>query len=116
MPGILPPEAAQLCASQLADATFIDAEGILRYFSEYRIFSRPASCLGRDVMLCHSEESRPSIARMLAELRDGWRDEAIFLSRKSGRDVDVRYIAVRAANGAYLGCLELARWAESPSA
>jgi len=110
MPGSLPPEVQALCPVEPADLTFVDAQGIVRFYSEYRIFSRPESCLDRDVLACHSEESRPGIARMLAEFRDGWRDEACFLSHKSDREVDVRYLAVRDASGTYIGCLEVAQW------
>ena len=115
MPGTLPAQAAALVGEQVADVTFVDSEGVVRYFSTYRIFGRPLSCLDEDVLLCHREESRPGIARMLAEFRDGWRDDAYFLSQKSGRDVDVRYVAVRDGANAYLGCLEVTRWAQDPS-
>ena len=111
MPGHLPPEAAAIVPEGDVDITFVDAEGVVRYFSAYRIFGRPAVCLDRDVLLCHREESRPGIARMLAEFRDGWRDRADFLSKKSGRDVDVSYIAVHDEAGGYLGCVEFASWA-----
>jgi hypothetical protein len=93
-----------------ADVTFVDAEGIVRYFSEYRIFSRPASCLDRHVLDCHSPASRPGIERMLSEFASGWRDDAVFLEHKDGRQVDVRYVALRGDDGAYLGCLEVAQW------
>jgi DUF438 domain-containing protein len=111
MPGAMPAAAAALCPAAPADVTFVDGDGVVRHFSQYRIFSRPKSCLDRDVLACHSESSRPGIARLLAEFRDGWRDEAYFLSQKDGRDVDVRYVAVRDADGGYLGCLEIAQWA-----
>ncbi|HEY5540040.1 MAG TPA: PAS domain-containing protein [Coriobacteriia bacterium] len=116
MAGALPALAAGLVPSEPADVTFVDAEGVVRHFSEYRIFGRPMSCLDRDVLSCHREVSRPGIERMLAEFRDGWRSEADFLSRKSGRDVDVRYLAVRDAHGCYLGCLEIAQWTGASAA
>lgn len=99
-----------------ADVTYIDAGNVVRYYSSYRIFSRTPECLDRDVLLCHSAETRPSVARMLSEFASGWRDEARFVERKSGQLVDVRYIAVRDAGGTYLGCLEVARWADRESA
>jgi DUF438 domain-containing protein len=95
-----------------ADVTFVDAAGIVRYFSDYRIFSRPESCLDSDVLECHPPETRPGIARLLAEFRDGWRDEAVFAAHKDGRPVNVRYLALRDADGSYLGCLEIAHWAD----
>jgi hypothetical protein len=96
-----------------ADVTFIDAENVVRYFSDYRIFSRPATCLNRDVLECHPAATRPGIERMISEFATGWRDEAVFLAHKDGRVVDVRYLAVRDQAGSYLGCLEVATWATS---
>ena len=112
-------EASALVAAFSAlpmDVTFIDADGIVRYFSEFRIFSRPKSCLGTDVLECHSPGTRPGIERMLSEFASGWRDDARFLERKGGRPVDVRYLAVRDAEGGYLGCLEVAEWADESAA
>ena len=45
-------------------------------------------------------------------MRDGWRDEAVFLEMKAGRQVNVRYIALRDAGGSYLGVAEIASWAD----
>ena len=111
MPGTQPTDVLAVLPAEDADVTFVDAEGVVRFFSEYRIFSRPLSCLDADVLLCHPEERRSGIALMLSEFRDGWRDEAQFLSSKSGRLVDVRYIAVRELEGEYVGCVEVAQWA-----
>lgn len=120
----IPFEHGSLSAEQLAasfaalpaDITFIDAEGIVRYYSAYRIFSRTPACLDRDVLECHSEATRPGIARMLSEFASGWRDEAYFLAQKHGREVHVRYVAVRGDDGAYQGCLETAQWADESTA
>jgi len=95
-----------------ADVTFVDAEGIVRYYSEYRIFSRTPECLDRDVLSCHSPETRPRIERLLGEFRDGWRDEALFLEHKGGRPVSTRYVAVHDREGVYVGCVEIAQWAD----
>jgi DUF438 domain-containing protein len=118
--GRIPFAHGSLAASELvaafsaipADITFVDAEGIVRYFSDYRIFSRPESCLDVHVLECHQPESRPGIERLLAELRDGWRDEAIFGEKKDGRPVHVRYLALRDAEGSYVGCMEIAQWGD----
>ena len=99
-------------AAMPADITFVDAEDVVRYYSAYRIFSRTPECLDRGVLECHSPSTRPGVARLIAELRDGWRDEAVFLTEKDGRPVQTRYAAVRDSEGAYLGCLEIALWAD----
>lgn len=95
-----------------ADITFIDADDVIRYFSEYRIFNRPESCIDTDVMTCHKSASRPAIDQILSAFRDGTQDEVLSPTTKDGRPVSVRYLAVRAHDGAYLGCLEIAQWAE----
>jgi DUF438 domain-containing protein len=95
-----------------ADITFVDAEDIVRYYSGYRIFSRTPAALDRSVLECHSEPTRPGVATLLGELRDGWREEAVFLAEKDGRPVHVRYLALRGADDAYLGCMEIAQWAD----
>ncbi len=110
MPGTLPTDALSVLPAEDADITFVDAAGVVRYFSGYRIFPRPISCLDADVLACHSAERRDGVAQLLAEFRDGWRDEAYFLSNTAGRLVDVRYVAVRDIAGKYLGCVEVAQW------
>ena len=95
-----------------ADVTFVDADNLVRYFSDYRIFLRPESCLDADVLACHRPESRAGVAQLLAEFRDGWRDEAIFSAHHEGRPVNIRYAALRDGEGAYLGCIEIAQWAD----
>ena len=104
-------ELAAAFSAMQADITFVDAENTVRYYSEYRIFDRTPACLDSDVLECHSPESRPGIARLIAELRDGWRDEAAFLALKGGRSVNVRYVALRDTAGVYLGMMEVAEWA-----
>lgn len=106
-------ELLAICSVLPADVTFVDAKGIVRYFSEYRIFDRPASCLGRDVLDCHSPATRPGIARMLSEFASGWRDESYFLAEKNGKQVHVRYLPVHDPEQGYLGCLEFCTWGDS---
>ena len=99
-----------------ADVTFVDADNVVRYYSEYRVFDRTPDCLDQDVLECHPPRSRPGIERLIAELRDGWRDEATFLELKAGRAVNVRYVALRDTQGAYLGVVEVAVWADDQDA
>ena len=95
-----------------ADVTFVDSVDVVRYYSEYRIFSRTPECLDRGVLECHSPGTRAQVARLIAELRDGWREDAVFLTEKDGRPVQTRYVAVRGDAGEYVGCLEIAQWAD----
>lgn len=106
-------ELVALVESYPADVTFVDVEGVVRYYSErYRIFSRAPENVGTHVSDCHSPGTRPRIERLLSELASGWRDEAVFLEQKDGRLVHVRYRAVRDGAGAYVGVLEVAQWAD----
>jgi DUF438 domain-containing protein len=109
-------QAAAVFSAIPADITFVDADNVVRYYSEYRIFDRTPECLGQDVLECHPARSRPGIARLIAELRDGWRDEATFLELKGGCPVNVRYVAQRDSEGAYLGVVEVATWADDQDA
>jgi DUF438 domain-containing protein len=95
-----------------ADVTFADAENVLRFYTgRYRIFDRTPETIGTSMIECHSPSSRANVERLVAELRDGWRDEATFLEEKGGRPVHIRYLPVR-DNGTYLGILEIAQWAD----
>ena len=111
---LAPGELATAFAALRADITFVDAEGIVRYFSEYRIFDRPPECVDTHVLDCHSESTRPGIARMLSEFASGWRTRRSSVGEKHGREVNVRYVALRDAQSVYLGCLEIAQWAVDP--
>jgi len=109
---LTPEQLAAAFSAVPADITFIDADDVVRYYSAYRIFSRTPECLDRAVLECHSPASRPGVARLIGELRDGWREDAVFLTEKDGRAVQTRYAAVRDVKGDYLGCLEIAQWAD----
>jgi DUF438 domain-containing protein len=99
------------------DLTFIDEERRVLYYSEsYRVFSRTPDVIGADAVACHSPGTRPRVERLISELESGWRDDARFLERVDGRDVDVRYIAVREEDGTYRGTLEIAQWVDDPAA
>lgn len=108
-----PVELAVASSALLAGITFADADGIVRYYSAYRIFSRTPAGLDRDVFECHSERSRPGISRMLSESASGCRDDTVLPAQKDGRDVKVCYAALRDGEGSRLGYLETARWADA---
>lgn len=115
--GWLTPEQLVAAFSAMrADVTFVDAAGIVRYYSVYRIFDRTPESLDRGVVECHSPGTRAAVEQMLSEFATGFRDEALFLEHKEGRPVSTRYIAVRRGDGGYLGCLEVAEWADEVGA
>jgi DUF438 domain-containing protein len=105
-------ELKAIMESMPADVTFADAENVLRFYTgRYRIFDRTPDVIGTSMIDCHSPASRDGVERLVAELRDGWRDEATFLEEKNGRPVHVRYLPVREGDR-YLGVLEIAQWAD----
>lgn len=96
-----------------ADCTFADAQGITRFYTgRYRIFDRRPGHIGTSVVDCHPPEVRGRVAQLLSELSTGWRDEAVFLTEKDGRQVHVRYLPVRDADDTYRGVLEIAQWVD----
>jgi len=98
--------------SMPADVTFADAQNVIRFYTErYRIFGRRPEDIGSDVVECHSPGTRPRVAALIAELRDGCMNQATFLTEKGGRPVHVRYVPVREGE-TFLGILEIAQWAD----
>jgi hypothetical protein len=91
------------------DATFVDAEDRVRYFSHgsARVFARSRAVLGRKVQHCHPPSSVDTVERILEAFRAGRKDRAAFWIQLRGRFVHIEYVALRDATGAYLGCLEV---------
>jgi hypothetical protein len=91
------------------DATFVDAEDRVRYFTQGRdrVFSRSRAVLGRKVQHCHPPSSVDTVDRILAGFRAGREDRAAFWIQLRGRFVHIEYVALRDAAGTYLGCLEV---------
>jgi DUF438 domain-containing protein len=91
------------------DATFVDAEDRVRYFTHgrERVFARSRAILGRKVQYCHPPSSVDTVDRILDGFRAGEQDRAAFWIEKRGRFVHIEYVALRDAAGAYLGCLEV---------
>jgi uncharacterized protein len=91
------------------DATFVDADDRVRYFTggPERVFSRSRAVLGRKVQLCHPPSSVDTVERILSGFRSGARDRAAFWIQRRGRFVHIEYVALRDREGAYLGCLEV---------
>ncbi len=91
------------------DATFVDAEDRVRYFTHgrERVFARSRAVLGRKVQHCHPPSSVETVDDILRGFREGKQDRAAFWIQKRGRFVHIEYLALRDASGAYLGCLEV---------
>jgi len=91
------------------DATFVDAEDRVRYFTHgsERVFARSRAVLGRKVQHCHPPSSVDTVDRILEGFRSGRKDRAAFWIEMRGRFVHIEYVALRDAGGGYLGCLEV---------
>ncbi len=93
------------------DMSFIDSEDRVRYFSNppHRIFPRSKAVIGRKVQNCHPPESVDKVEKILKSFKAGERDAEDFWIQVKGRYVFIRYVAVRDADGSYLGTLEMSQ-------
>jgi PAS domain S-box-containing protein len=110
--GSLTPEELECVFGNLPfEVTFVDEGGIVRFYNRPpgMVFTRSEDILGRSVLDCHSEKSRPVVERVLADLKSGKLDVAEFVKQVDGRIMHIRYVAARDRAGAYLGCLEVAQ-------
>jgi len=110
--GSLNPEELECVFGNLPfEVTFADARGIVRFYNSPpdMVFARSKDILGRSVLECHSEKSRPEVERVLRDLESGKLDVVEFVNPVRGRVMHIRYIAARDCAGAYLGCLEVAQ-------
>ncbi len=91
------------------DLTFVDKEDTVRYFSETRgrIFHRTKSVIGRKVQNCHPPQSVDVVEKILTSFREKKKDSFTFWLNFQGRQVYIRYIALRDRDGKYLGALEV---------
>jgi DUF438 domain-containing protein len=91
------------------DLTFVDADDRVRFFSEGpdRVFERSKAILGRKVQHCHPPASVHIVDDIVTRFRAGDEEVAEFWIDFRGRFVHIRYFAVRDAEGAYLGTLEV---------
>lgn len=91
------------------DLTFVDAEDTVRYFSpgRERIFDRSRAILGRKVQYCHPPKSVHIVNKIVKDFKDGSQDRAKFWINMGGKFIYICYYAVRDAQGAYLGTLEV---------
>ncbi len=109
--GRLTPEQLALLFTNLpVDVTYVDENDEVRFYSEgHRIFPRSPEIIGRKVINCHPPKSVHVVQKIVDEFRAGTRDVAEFWLDFRGRFVHIRYLALRDADGAYRGVLEVAQ-------
>ncbi|NLW16155.1 MAG: DUF438 domain-containing protein [Firmicutes bacterium] len=93
------------------DMTFVDKDGIVRYFSEgkERIFPRARAVIGRKVTNCHPPASVHVVEQIIEDLRNGRKDHEDFWINLGDKYVLIRYFAVRNEEGEFLGVLEVSQ-------
>jgi len=91
------------------DLTFVDAQDRVAFFSEgpERVFERSRAIIGRNVANCHPPKSLATVERILSDFKAGRQSVAEFWLQLGGKFLHIRYFAVRDADGAYLGTLEV---------
>ena len=91
------------------ELSFVDADDCVRYFSHEnhaKIFPRSRGVIGMKVQNCHPPKSLHMVEQILADFKAGRRQHADFWIDMAQRKLHIRYFAVHAPHGAYLGCLE----------
>lgn len=108
--GVLLPEEVEAIFNTLPiDITFVDKEGIVKYFSQTkeRIFPRPVTVIGRTVENCHPPASVHIVQQIVADLKAGKKDHEDFWIKIKDMYAYIRYFAVRNKDGEFLGIVEV---------
>ncbi len=108
--GLLLPEEIEAIFNTLPiDITFVDKDGIVKYFSQAkeRIFPRPKTVIGRTVENCHPPASVHIVQQIVEDLQSGKKDHEDFWIKMKGMYAYIRYFAVRNSQGEFLGIVEV---------
>ncbi|MFA9396739.1 MAG: DUF438 domain-containing protein [Clostridiaceae bacterium] len=91
------------------DVTFVDKDGIVKYFSEgkERVFPRTKAIIGREVKNCHPPTSVHIVEKIVEDLKSGKKDNEDFWIKMGDKYVYIRYFAVRNEKREFLGVLEV---------
>lgn len=110
--GFLSPEQIILMLNHLpVDITFVDENDEVRYFSggPDRVFHRTNAIIGRKVQNCHPHESVHIVNRIVDAFRKGEKEVAEFWIQMGPKFVHIRYYALRDAEGAFRGAIEVSQ-------
>lgn len=93
------------------DISFIDVDDRVAFYSDPpgRIFPRNPAVIGRRVQNCHPPKSVATVERIVESFRSGERDREEFWLSSGERFVHISYVALRSAEGSYLGTLEISQ-------
>lgn len=90
------------------EITFVDADDVNRFFNEGpKVFKRPLMALGRDVFTCHPPKVQPMVRQIIGDFKLGKKGSVQIWMERNGRPFLVNYLAVRNAEGVYLGTVEI---------
>ncbi len=91
------------------DISFIDKNDKVKYFNKAdgRIFVRTKAVLGRNVQMCHPQKSIHIVNRIVEAFKSGKKSVAEFWITLDSRLIHIRFFAVRAKDGEYLGAMEV---------
>ena len=94
--------------SMPVDITFVDKDGLVKYFSQgtERIFPRTKAVIGRSVSNCHPPASVHIVEKIVEDLMSGKKDHEDFWIKMGNKFTLIRYFAVRDKEGNFLGTLE----------
>ena len=104
-----PRQIAALLNTLPMEITFVDDTDTNRYFNAgkgSKLFKRPDMAVDRDVYSCHPHKYQAMVRQIIEDFRAGRRDSVEMWMPKNGEPVLVRYMAVRDADGTYLGTME----------
>ncbi|CUH96789.1 hypothetical protein P22_2900 [Propionispora sp. 2/2-37] len=107
--GVLTPKEIEHIFNHLPiDITFVDKEGIVKFFSasQERIFHRTKTIIGRKVENCHPPTSVHIVEQIAADLKSGKKDQESFWIKMGNKFAYIQYFAVRDDQGEFLGILE----------
>lgn len=108
--GFLSPEEIDLIYRHLpVDITFVDKNGIVKFFSatKDRIFPRTRTIIGRKVENCHPPASAHVVEKIVEDFKSGKKDHEDFWIKMGDKYVYIRYHAVRDESGNFAGVLEV---------
>ena len=92
------------------EITFVDENDINRFFNENdapKAFKRPLMAIDRDVYSCHPPKIEPMVREIIGSFKSGTQDEVSVWLNKNGKDMLIKYMAVRDKKGKYLGTMEI---------
>jgi len=103
------PQIGALFRNLPADLTFVDAEGIIRFYSDGSepVVPRKSILLGRRARYAYPPKHVDKILSILEDFHAGRRDYAEHAFEFRGKSILARYYALRDDTGLYLGTLEL---------